>query len=267
MNGRPYVFDTTEYGAELARLRAIEEVFDAGTCRCLLSTGVGSGWRSLEVGAGAGSIAKWLSKTAGSNGHTLAVDVNARFLSTFDAPNLEVHEADIRAASIPAASFDLAHARFVLIHMPQWADGLAVMLAALKPGGWLVLEEPDFSMSRSLAGDSELRRSFDNVHRAIEAMFSLRAMDYAFGARLPAVLQERSLEDISIENDSAIVCGGSPHALMMGMSTSALADKYIATKRATAQDIERYVRFAADPACWATYHATIRAVARKPQLR
>jgi hypothetical protein len=47
--------------------------------------------------------------------------------------------------------------------------------------------------------------------------------------------------------------------------TSALGDKYIATKRAIAGDIERYARFAASPACWATYHATIRGVAWKPR--
>jgi ubiquinone/menaquinone biosynthesis C-methylase UbiE len=267
MNDRPYVFDTTQYDAELARLRALEEVFDAGTRRCLLSTGLSAGWRCLEVGAGAGSIAKWLSETVAPTGRVVAVDVNVRFLSTLDAPNVDVHEVDIRAASIPTESFDLVHARFVLIHMPQWADGLAAMLAALKPRGWLVLEEPDFSLSRSLAGDPDLRRAFDNVHKAIEAMFSQRRMDYAFGARLPALLQERSLEDISIENDAAIVCGRSPHARMMAMSTSALGDKYIATKLAAAGDIERYARFADDPACWATYHATIRGVARKPERR
>jgi SAM-dependent methyltransferase len=266
MNDRPYVFDTTQYDAELVRLRAIEGVFDEATRRCLLGTGLGSGWRCLEVGAGAGSIATWLSEMVLPDGRAVAVDVNARFLSAINAPNLDVHEVDIRAASIPTESFDLVHARFVLIRMPQWAEGLAAMLAALRPGGWLVLEEPDFSVSRSLAGDPDLRRSFDNVHKAIEAMFSQRGMDHAFGARLPALFQEQSLEDISIENDAAIVCGGSPHAQMMAMSTSALGDKYIATELAAVEDIERYGRFAASPACWATYHATIRGVGRKPQL-
>ena len=262
---RAYVFDTTQHNAELARLRALEGVFDAGTRRYLLSTGLASGWRCLEVGAGAGSIATWLSQVVAPNGGAVAVDVNTRFLSKLDAPNLDVREADIRAALLPGESFDLVHARFVLIHMSQWAEGLDAMLAALKPGGWLILEEPDFSASRSFAGQPDLRRSFDNVHRAIQAMFSQRGMDYAFGARLPAVFQERSLEEISIENDAAIVCGGSPHALMMGMSTSVLGDKYIATKLAGAEDIERYARFAASPSCWATYHATVRGLARKPR--
>jgi ubiquinone/menaquinone biosynthesis C-methylase UbiE len=85
-----------------------------------------------------------------------------------------VREADVRDAGVEPESFDLAHARFMLIHVPDWAAALAAMIRCLKPGSWLVLEEPNFSGSRSFAGPAELRRAFDNVHRAIEAMFSQR---------------------------------------------------------------------------------------------
>src|ERR1039458_7122444 len=40
-------------------------------------------------------------------------------------------------------TFDLVHARLVLVHVPQRAQALAAMVAALKPGGWLLLEEAD----------------------------------------------------------------------------------------------------------------------------
>jgi SAM-dependent methyltransferase len=150
------------------------------------------------------------------SGHVLAVDLNTRFLSGLAGANLEVREADIREPEIEPDSFDLAHARFVLIHVPDWKGALAAMIRCLKPGGWLVLEEPDFSSSRSLAGPAELRRAFDNVHRAIEAMFRQRGLDHAFGARLPALLLDGGLEAIAIENDASIVPGGSPLARMMG---------------------------------------------------
>jgi SAM-dependent methyltransferase len=263
MTDRPYVFDEARPDAELERLRALEGIFDAATRDCLLATGLAPGWRCLEVGPGAGSIARWLSETVTEAGHVLAVDVNARFLAGRSKGNLEIREADIRTASLQAGSVDLAHARFVLIHVPQWMEALAAMIASLKPGGWIVLEEPDFSSSRALAGPPDLRRAFDNVHRAIEAMFCQRNMDHAFGARLPALLQGDKLESIAIENDAPIVAGGSPQARMMAMSTFQLAEKYVATGLASRQDIELYGRFAADPTCWATYHATIRGVARK----
>jgi SAM-dependent methyltransferase len=264
MTGTPYVFEGTRHEAELERLRMLEEVFDSGTRTCLLATGLREGWRCLEVGAGAGSIARWLSEAAGPSGHVLAVDLNSRFLSGLAGANLEVREADVRDARLEPGSFDLAHARFVLIHVLDWVGALAAMVRCLKPGGWLVLEEPDFSSSRSLAGPAELRRAFDNVHRAIEAMFRQRGLDHSFGARLPALLQDRDFEAIAIENDAPIVAGGSPFARMMGLSTDQLRDKYVATGLATGRDIKLYGSFAAERACWATYHATVRASGRKP---
>jgi SAM-dependent methyltransferase len=267
MRARSYVFEGTPHDAELERLRAVEDAFDPATRKRLLATTLGAGWKCLEVGAGAGSIATWMAATVGDSGRVLAVDLNTRFLSGTGPASLEVREADIRTAAIDPESFDLVHARFLLIHVPDWADALAAMTRCLKPGGWLVLEEPDFSRSRPLAGPAELRGAFENVHKAIEAMFRQREMDFAFGVGLPALLQEGEFEQISIDNDEPIVPGGSPQARMMALSTYQLRDKYVATGLATEGDVERYGTFAADPTCWATYHATIRAAGRKPGVR
>jgi SAM-dependent methyltransferase len=219
MTETTYVFEGTRHEAELERLRTLEAVFDPATRACLLATGLCDGWHCLEVGAGAGSIARWLSEAAGPSGRVLAIDLNTRFLSGLAGANLEVQETDVRDAPVPQGSFDLAHARFVLIHVADWAAALAATIRCLKPGGRLVLEEPDFSQSRSFAGPAELRRAFDHVHRAIEAMFRQRGLDHAFGARLPALLLDRGFEAIAIENDAPIVPGGSPLARMMGLST------------------------------------------------
>jgi SAM-dependent methyltransferase len=264
---KPYVFGGTRHEAELERLRTLERAFDPGTRAYLRATGLREGGRCLEVGAGAGSVARWLSEVAGPSGRVLAIDLNTRFLSGFAGANLEVREADVRDADVEPGSFDLAHARFVLIHVPDWAAALAAMVRCLKPGGWLVLEEPDFSSSRSLSGPAELRRAFDNVHRATEAMFRQRGLDHAFGARLPALLLERGFEAIAVENDAPVVPGGSPLARMMGLSTEQLRDKYVATGLVTERDIEFYGSFAAEPTCCATYHATVRASGRKPGAR
>jgi trans-aconitate methyltransferase len=51
---------------------------------------------------------------------------------------------------LPDAAFDLIHARLVLIHVPEREEVLARLVAALKPGGWMVEEEFD---SQSLPCD------------------------------------------------------------------------------------------------------------------
>jgi len=263
MGDSSYVFDGTAHAAELERLRTLERIFDPGTHRLLGAMGATTGARCLEVGAGAGSIATWLADTVGPTGHVLAVDVSARFLGTAARANLQVREGDIRTTRLEPASFDVVHARFVLIHLPQAMDALGAMLACLKPGGALVLEEPDFSSARAFTGSFEQRRGFGNVNRAIEAMFRQGRMDHGFGARLPGLVQARGLTDLVVENDAPIVRGGAPHATMMAMSTAQLREKYLATGLVSEEDLAGYASFAADPSCWATYHATIRAAGRK----
>lgn len=262
-----YLFEGTVQEAELERLRTLEAVFDGGTQRALVAAGLRQGSQCLEIGAGAGSIATWMSDAVGSTGRVAAVDIDARFLSHLKSPNIDVHEADIRSLGLVPESFDLAHARFVFIHVPDWRAALDATLGFLKPGGCLVLEEPDFSVSRALAGPSELRDAFDHVHRAVEAMFAERRMDLAFGSRLPTIVQEHRLDDIVLENDAPIVRGGSPFAKMMGMSTCQLREKYVATGLTTEEHIERYGAFTADRSCWAIYYGTIRAIGRMPRSR
>jgi predicted O-methyltransferase YrrM len=64
----------------LVRLRLMEAECDPPTFRYLDAIGVGAGWRCLEVGAGAGSVVRWLSGRVGPRGRVVAVDIDPRFL-------------------------------------------------------------------------------------------------------------------------------------------------------------------------------------------
>jgi len=55
----------------------------------------------------------------------------------------EVRRPDVGAQPPPQEHFDLVHARLVLVHLPQRAQALAAMVATVRPGGWLLLEEAD----------------------------------------------------------------------------------------------------------------------------
>src|SRR5690606_31823780 len=107
-----YIFDDASGEPELHRLRLLESVFDENSHKCLLSTGSLEGRSCLEVGAGAGSIAAWMSSQVGPEGEVVAVDSNSRFLRDL-APNVHVIEGDITRAPVPSGHFDLAHARYV----------------------------------------------------------------------------------------------------------------------------------------------------------
>jgi SAM-dependent methyltransferase len=248
---------------ELARLQAIERVFDPASRKRIQATGISPNWRCLEVGAGAGSIARWMAEIVGENGKVVAVDLNTRFIANLQRSNLEVIEADIRHLKLESQSFDLIHVRYVLIHVPDFQIALAKILGLLKPGGWIVIEEPDFSAARAIAGDEIACQSMNRVNVAIAQMFASRGMDYAFGIKLPAIFQHLNLSQLSVDNDVPLAPGGSGIATVMKMSAERLADKYIATGKATQQDIDRYCQIAEDPRAWAIYYSTIGVTASK----
>ncbi|NHC34039.1 class I SAM-dependent methyltransferase [Scytonema millei] len=248
---------------ELARLQAIERVFDPASRQRIQATGIAANWRCLEVGAGAGSIARWMAEIVGDDGKVVAVDLNTRFVAKLKRANIEVIESDIRHLALESQSFDLIHTRYVLIHVPEFQVALAKMLDLLKPGGWIAIEEPDFSAARAIAGNEAACQSMNRVNEAIAQMFASRGMDYAFGIRLPAIFQQLNLQDLSVENDTPLAPGGSGIATVMKMSAERLADKYIATGKTTQQDIDRYCQFAEDLRSWAIYYSTIGVTARK----
>ena len=252
-----YVFQRVEDQRELERLRMIEQVFDPSSRRRLLSTGLKAGWRCLEVGPGAGSIMTWMGEVVGPTGQVVAVDLDPKFLSEAKRTHLSVIRADIRTAQLPEQSFDVVHARYVLIHVPEYETVLNRMLGCLKPGGWLVLEEPDFSASRGIEGTAEQLAAVGKINHAIHVMFERLGMDYALGQKLQALLLARGLQSVTMELDAPYSAGGSEMATIMRMSTVQLREKYLATGAVISEDLDSYCRFADDPKSRAIYYATI----------
>ena len=59
------------------------------------------------------------------------------------SPNLRVERHDLTTDDLPQSEFDLVHARLLLGHLSSRDLALSKMVAALKPGGWLLVEDFD----------------------------------------------------------------------------------------------------------------------------
>lgn len=140
-----YIYDPASE-QERQRLAILESVQDPDTIRRLETLGVGDGWRCLEVGGGAGSITRWLCQRVGTSGRVVATDLDTRFLDALDEAALEVRRHDITSGELEDGAFDLVHARYVLEHLPAREAALRRMVAALAPGGWLLVEDVDFQL-------------------------------------------------------------------------------------------------------------------------
>jgi SAM-dependent methyltransferase len=114
------------------------------------SLDVKEGWNCLEIGGGGGSVARWLSTKVGKSGRVLVTDINPLFLNELKGKtdNVDVLIHDItNEVGLPKNTFDLAHARLVLIHLPQRQRALANMISSLKPGGVVLIEDFDLLVS------------------------------------------------------------------------------------------------------------------------
>jgi SAM-dependent methyltransferase len=120
-----YVAADSSTDLEWERLGLLEEIYDAISTQYITALGVTPGWRCAEIGAGRGSISRWLAQRVGASGRVVAADINTRLLRMAHLPeNVEIREHDIRTQDLEPEYYDLAHCRAVLEHLEQPAAAL-----------------------------------------------------------------------------------------------------------------------------------------------
>ena len=259
-----YVFSDHRDDTERRRLQMLEQVHGPATRRVLRQAGLRPGMACAEVGAGAGDIAAFLADAVGPSGRVAALDLDPRFLDFPKGGPVEVRQADIQShEALEPQAFDLIHARFLLVHLERPLQALRTMAAALKPGGVLVLEEPDFRTAASASSDPTTRAAVDAVNRAICAMYAGMGRDPGFGISLPGLAVSEGLGGLTVDIDLPLTAGGSPIAVMMGASVGHLRQRLLDTGMASEAQVRAYVAAAGDPEAWASYYATVSVSARK----
>jgi SAM-dependent methyltransferase len=246
-----YVFDQA-WERERDRLRSLERLFDAASQRHLAARGLAAGWRCLEVGCGAGSIALWLADQVGPTGSVLATDLDPRFLDGHGRANLTVRPHNIVRDPLEPASFDLIHARAVFEHLPEREQALGRLVRALKPGGWLVIEDTDFggaaaAMIARYSAPTALDGLTERMYLAAEALFATRGAEATFGPRLPAALTAAGLEDVLAEVHAPLVSGGGTSGDWVRLTVDQLRPGFVATGYVSAAEVDEFLELSQHP--------------------
>jgi ubiquinone/menaquinone biosynthesis C-methylase UbiE len=188
--------------AERERLDSLTSLYDARTLRLCEQLGLAAGWDCLDAGAGTGSLAAALAARVGPSGTVTALDSDTRFLAPLATAQVIVVESDLTAGGLPTERFDLVHARLVLEHLPQRDAVLAGLAGSVRPGGWLLIEDFDWSTATVVDPPSELH---ERVAGACLALFSAHAYDPFYGRRLPRRLAAAGLAEIGTHAESVQV--------------------------------------------------------------
>jgi SAM-dependent methyltransferase len=205
MSEERYATEDDEIDIERERLGMLAAARDPKTFSVLEQVGIDAGMHVLELGAGAGTVSAWLAERVGAEGRVMSTDIDLQFHAEMPE-NVIVRQHDIENDSLPAEHFDVVHARAVLQHVPTRAAVIEKLVGALKPGGWLVLEDGQFLGF----AEQDLPEPYAGIHRIIASGSMNEWHDPNYGLQILARLRELGLTDLDVVGDVWAMRPGEP---------------------------------------------------------
>lgn len=247
----------TRAQVEHDRLTLLQEIFDPVTARLLDRVGIEPGWQCLEVGAGAGSVARMLADRAGP-GNVTATDMSTDFLAPLASTGIRVMYHDVTVDE-PPGEFDLIHSRFVLEHVTGRNEALRRMASWLKPGGWLAVECG--TPAPELSSDPAVRASLAAMAAQLSSSVGT---DPLWARRLPLPMEDAGLVDCVAEAHVVPARGGGPMARWLAATHRLIEGPAVASGTVSADELAAAYAAYANPDFVDYTWLTIGALGRRP---
>lgn len=236
-----YLLDNRQQQAG-TRFEALASLFDPPTFCRVAALGIAPGWRCWEVGAGGRTVPEWLADQVGDTGLVVATDIDTSWLeSSGRLSSLRVLRHDVGAEPPPTEGLDLVHARLLLTHVPQRDRALASMVSALRPGGWIVVEEADPGLQPLLCPDEygPEQQLANRLRQGFRTLMAGRGADLAYGRTLPRRLREHGLRAVGADGYFPIAADACT-ALEIA-TVEQIRGRLVEGAIATADDIDRHL--------------------------
>lgn len=265
---RAYAFANAQ-AAQRERLRTLEALNDPGTKRQLNARGVAGGWRCLEVGAGGGSIAAWLCDRVAPDGQVVATDLDTTVLGELSHPNLVLRAHDVLVDELPEGEFDLVHLRLVLAWLTEPRTALRRLVAALRPGGWLVAEELDFASAvpDPAMGPEACARFTRLVEAHNAALAEHHGFDSTYGRRVASDLEQAGLTEVGCEGRASMWRGGEAGGRIWRLTIAQLRATMIADRLMGAAELDAAMALCEEPRFSSLSPVMVAAWGRRPPTR
>jgi len=196
-----YILSNAAPESEIKRLVHIDNYMRRTTERRIEQLGLSGGWKCLEVGAGVGGVARWMADRVGPSGKVVATDLTPLFQEVPELPQLEIRRHNILEEGLESDFYDLVHCRLLLVNVGDVELALRRMLNALRPGGWLIVEEPGESripaVGESNARVAEFNRLTELFLQSVQEHTS--AVELNLYRRLPGLMEDLGLIGLSGE--------------------------------------------------------------------
>lgn len=257
-----YAFDNRapEADTQLSTLESLLDPLTAGRLdRSILRPGA---W-CWELGAGGGSVARLMARAAGPDGGVVATDIDPSHIAP--QANLTVRRHDVRTEPPVGGPFDLIHARLVLLHLPERKRVLRELVRALRPGGWLVVEEFDCTVPLRVltAPTDDAAKLFQQVMDGLLGALRDRGADLGWAQNVHTEMAFAGLTELDTVTHSESWTGGSSGMSLHEVNSRQLESRLVATGL-SAEQLRGFRQLTRDPAFAALSYQFVSTRGRRP---
>jgi ubiquinone/menaquinone biosynthesis C-methylase UbiE len=157
-----------------------------------------AGASAIDVGCGALGILPQLRARVGPRGRVVGLDLEPAMLTLAAAlaerrgVEIETVHADAAATRLPTASFDLVHARTLLINVANPEATVTELARLARSGGTVALQEPD---AAAWLCDPP-HPAFERLRERLIAVYPRSGKDFHVGRRTARLLRHAGLRDV-----------------------------------------------------------------------
>ncbi len=254
--------------SEQQRLQIQSRVWEPAGRALLAQLRGGERAAALEVGCGVMGWLRILSDWVGPNGKVVGIDVDEKmlagaqhFIQDEALHHVSLLKDDLFQSQLPAHSFDLVHSRFQIAPLGRAEAQIEAYLAFLRPGGYLVVEDPDMGSWRVNPESPAVAKLIELIEQA----FRLGGGNFNSGRQLPGLLRGAELVPKVTAHVVALEAGH-PYLRLPIQFANALRPRLekIVTSAALTELIEQAEAEIARPEVWGTTFTLIQAVAISP---
>lgn len=234
--------------------------------------GVRRGWWTIDIGCGPLGITDLLAERTGPAGEVIGLERDPEMLEFGHElmaergldTTVRLIQGDARETGMPAESFDFAHARLLLVNLPQPEEVVSEMVNITRPGGYVACEEVDW-----------VSWVCDPIHPAWTRLINInadiwrkRGMDVNVGRRLPRLLTQAGLTDVQTRAHAAVYNHEEKYQYLLLAFSAINRDEMIRSGYVTEAEYiemtESLQRHLSDPATFVTQSLFCQAWGRKP---
>jgi ubiquinone/menaquinone biosynthesis C-methylase UbiE len=171
---------------------------------------------AVDVGCGALGWLRILDDWVGPDGRVIGTDVDPQMLALARAvaeterlTRVRVVEDDLFATALPERAADLVHARFQLAPLGRAREQLATYQQLTRPGGILVVEDPDTASWHYTPDAPRTQELIDLILTAFQAVGG----DFDAGRHTARLMREHGL-DPHVRADVVALPPGHPYLLL-----------------------------------------------------